>query len=126
MSQFNLAPYGITVQDIRRNLPPAQLYAEALRDDPKAALSDSGALIAYSGEKTGRSPKDKRVVKNPASEKEVWWGSVNIPIDDATFLINLERAKDYLNTRKKLYVIDAFAGWDPATRAKVRIVCSRP
>src|SRR5579884_3270993 len=53
-------------------------------------------------------------------------GPVNVPIDDATFQINLERAKDYLNTRKRLYCIDAFAGWDPKYRIKVRVICSRP
>jgi phosphoenolpyruvate carboxykinase (ATP) len=126
MSQFELRGYGITVDDIRRNLAPAKLYAEAIRDDPDSAIADSGALIAYSGAKTGRSPKDKRVVKNPASEKDVWWGPVNVPIDEATFQINLERAKDYLNTKKKLYCIDAFAGWDPSNRVKVRVICARP
>jgi phosphoenolpyruvate carboxykinase (ATP) len=126
MSAFNLQSHGITVEDVRRNLPPAELYAEAIRDDPDCAIADLGALIAYSGVKTGRSPKDKRVVKSPASEKDVWWGSVNVPIDDATFQINLERAKDYLNTKKKLYCVDAFAGWDAGTRVKVRVICSRP
>ena len=78
---FSLRSHGITVEDVRRNLAPAKLYAEAIRHDPNCAIADSGALIAYSGAKTGRSPKDKRVVKNPASEKDVWWGSVNIPLD---------------------------------------------
>src|SRR5215831_14253533 len=126
MPTFDLGSHGITVDDVRRNLPPAELYAEAIREDPKSAIADLGALIAYSGAKTGRSPKDKRVVKNPASEKDVWWGAVNVPIDDATFQINLERAKDYLNTRKKLYCVDAFAGWDPKNQVKVRVICSRP
>jgi phosphoenolpyruvate carboxykinase (ATP) len=126
MSGFDLRSHGITVDDVRRNLAPAKLYAEAIRDDPDCAIADSGALIAYSGAKTGRSPKDKRVVKNPASEKDVWWGPVNVPIDDATFQINLERAKDYLNTREKLYCVDAFAGWGPEYRIKVRVICSRP
>jgi phosphoenolpyruvate carboxykinase (ATP) len=126
MAHIDLRKHGITVEDIRRNLPPAKLYAEAIREDPNAAIADYGALIAYSGAKTGRSPKDKRVVKHPASEKDVWWGSVNVPIDDATFQINLERARDYLNTRKKLYCVDAFAGWDPKNRVKVRVICSRP
>src|SRR5205823_3523713 len=58
--------------------------------------------------------------------RDVWWGPVNIPIDANTFAINLERAKDYLNTRPKIYVVDAFAGWDPKYRLKVRVVCSRP
>src|SRR5262245_60959571 len=126
MSRFDLTAHGLTVEDVRRNLAPASLYAEAIREEPGCAIADSGALIAYSGAKTGRSPKDKRVVKSTASENDVWWGAVNVPIDDAIFQINLERAKDYLNTRNKLYCVDAFAGWDPKYRVKVRVVCSRP
>jgi phosphoenolpyruvate carboxykinase (ATP) len=126
MSQVDLGKYGITVEDVRRNPAPAQLYMDAIREDPTCAIADLGALIAYSGAKTGRSPKDKRVVKDAASEKDVWWGPVNVPIDEATFQINLERAKDYLNTKKKLYCLDAFAGWEPKHRVKVRVICSRP
>ena len=123
---FDLSQYGITVKDIRRNLSPAALYAEAIREDAKCDIADTGALIAFSGEKTGRSPKDKRVVEHPDSKSDVWWGSVNVPIDDETFEINRERAIDYLNTRKRLYVVDAFAGWDEANRAKIRVICTRP
>src|SRR6185369_16790188 len=60
-ANFDLSSYGITVKDIRRNLAPATLYAEAIREDDKCDISDTGALIAYSGDKTGRSPKDKRI-----------------------------------------------------------------
>ena len=102
MAAFNLEQHGITVEDFRRNLAPAELYTEAIREDPKCALADSGGLIAYSGEKTGRSPKDKRVVREPETEHEIWWGAVNIPIERSVFDITLERARDYLNTRKKL------------------------
>ncbi|QDU31787.1 Phosphoenolpyruvate carboxykinase [ATP] [Anatilimnocola aggregata] len=123
---FDLKSIGITVEDIRRNLAPAELYALGIREDPQCNIADTGALIAYSGAKTGRSPKDKRIVREPATEQDVWWGNVNIGITDEIFQINLERAKDYLNTRKKLYIVDAFAGWDPATRMKIRVVCSRP
>ncbi len=42
------------------------------------------------------------------------------------FQVNRERAKDYLNTREKLYCVDAFAGWDPENQIKVRIICARP
>lgn len=123
---FDLSSIGITVTDIRRNLAPAELYALGIREDPQCNIADTGALIAYSGAKTGRSPKDKRIVKEPSTEQDVWWGNVNIGINDEIFQINLERAKDYLNTRKKLYIVDAFAGWDPATRLKIRVVCTRP
>jgi phosphoenolpyruvate carboxykinase (ATP) len=123
---IDLAQYGITVQDIRRNLSPAALYAEAIREDAKCDIADTGALIAFSGEKTGRSPTDKRVVEHGDSKDDVWWCSVNVAIDDQTFEINRERAIDYLNTRKRLYVLDAFAGWDPKYRAKIRVICTRP
>ena len=123
---FDLGQYGITVTDIRRNYSPAALYVEAIREADQCDIADTGALIALSGDKTGRSPKDKRIVEHPDSKENVWWGAVNVPIDDATFDINRERAIDYLNTRKKLYVVDAFAGWDEAYRAKIRIICTRP
>jgi phosphoenolpyruvate carboxykinase (ATP) len=122
---FDLTQYGITVEDIRRNLSPAVLYTAAIREDAKCDIADTGALIAFSGEKTGRSPKDKRVVEHPNS-KDVWWGAVNVPIDNETFEVNRERAIDYLNTRQRLYVVDAFAGWDETHRAKIRVICTRP
>ncbi len=126
MAPFSLTDHEITVSDVRRNLSPALLYEDAVRYDRDARIADSGALVAYSGEKTGRSPKDKRVVRHPDSEQDIWWGPVNIPMDRQTFLINRERARDYLNVQPRVYVVDGFAGWDPAHRLKVRVICSRP
>src|SRR4029077_5145041 len=107
---FNLHDYDITVAEIHRNLPPSLLYEHAIRFEQDASIAENGALVAYSGAKTGRSPKDKRVVKHPDSEKTVWWGNVNIPCDAQTFAINRQRALDYLNTRERLYCFDGFAG----------------
>lgn len=126
MSSIDLSAHGIEAKKIVRNAPVSRLYMEAIRHEPSTSLSAEGALIAYSGEKTGRSPGDKRITENASSKDQVWWGDINIPIDEHTFEINRERAKDYLNTRKKLYVVDAFAGWDPAERIKVRVICTRP
>lgn len=126
MASFSLAQYEITVRKIVRNPSPATLYEEAIRREPDSAISASGALIAYSGAKTGRSPKDKRIVRHPESERDVWWGPVNVPIGQETFQVNRERAIDYLNTRDVLYCVDAFAGWDPKYQLKVRVICSRP
>ncbi len=123
---FTLAPYKIDVTNIVRNAKPPVLYEEALAHETEAALADSGAIMVRSGEKTGRSPKDKRIVQHPDSENNIWWGSVNVAVDEHTFEINRERAIDYLNTREKLYVVDGFAGWDVGERIKVRIICSRP
>ena len=125
-SMLDLSEYGIQVEDIRRNLSPATLYQEALRLEKGTVIANSGALIAYSGSKTGRSPTDKRVVRHKDSENDIWWGPVNIDIDDNTYKVNRERAIDYLNTRDYLYIVDAYAGWDPEYRAKVRVICTRP
>ena len=126
MSDLDLEKYGIHVEDIRRNLSPATLYQEALLLEKGAAIANSGALISYSGSKTGRSPTDKRVVKQDDSAADIWWGPVNIEIDDNIFQVNRERAIDYLNTRSHLYIVDAFAGWDPRYQMKIRVICTRP
>ncbi len=126
MTAFNLNDHELTVAEVHRNLPPGELYEHAIRYEKDSHIAENGALVAYSGGKTGRSPKDKRVVKDPKSEKDVWWGSVNIPMDAQAFATNRERARDYLNTRDRLYCVDAFAGWDPKYRLKIRVICSRP
>ncbi len=126
MADFNLRQHGITVEDILRNPSASTLYEEAILFDKGTTISDTGCLIAYSGDKTGRSPKDKRVVKHSDSENDIWWGPVNFPLDQMTFAINRERAVDYLNICPRLYCIDAYAGWDPDYRLKIRIISSRP
>ena len=123
---FTLNEHGLAVTEVHRNLPPSALYEHAIRYEKDASIAENGALVAYSGVKTGRSPKDKRVVEHAASKNDVWWGPVNIPCDERTFQINRQRALDYLNTRERLYCFDGFAGWDPKHRIKVRVICSRP
>ncbi|MBT8231287.1 MAG: phosphoenolpyruvate carboxykinase (ATP) [Saprospiraceae bacterium] len=122
---FNLKIYEIDVEDILRNSSVPVLYEIGLRNEKGTAISDTGALLVYSGEKTGRSPKDKRIVRHPESENNIDWGDINIELDEKTFKINHERAIDYLNTRDRLFVVDAFAGWDEKYRLKIRIVCTR-
>ncbi|CAD7942527.1 unnamed protein product [Amoebophrya sp. A120] len=120
---------GLKVKQIVHNASPAILYEEALRAEEGSYISNTGALVVSSGAKTGRSPADKRIVDEPigwwAFTNEVWWGKVNIKLDDESFLINRERAVDYLNSLKKVYVVDAYAGWDPKYRIKVRVITSR-
>ena len=122
---FTLIQHGITVDQLSRNPHPPALYEAALRNEQGSAITATGALVAMSGEKTGRSPTDKRIVDEPTTTEDIWWGPVNIKLDNRTFMINRERAIDYLNTREQLYVIDGFAGWDPRYRIKVRIICAR-
>ncbi|MGA1599088.1 MAG: phosphoenolpyruvate carboxykinase (ATP) [bacterium] len=123
---FTLEQYGIQVRTLVRNATAARLYEEALKYEPDAAISSQGALIVSSHVKTGRSPKDKRIVRTPEVEQDIWWGNINIPLDSETFEINRERAVDYLNSRDRLYVMDGFAGWDPKYRLKIRVITTRP
>ena len=88
-------------------------------------IGSNGALIAYSGARCGRSPKDKRIVKEETTEKDINWGDVNIPLSEETFVLLKDIATDYLNSRPRLYVIDGYAGWDPKYRKKIRIITTR-
>src|SRR5690606_2048076 len=118
----DLSKYGIHVKNVLRNAAPAILYEQAILRREGEIVS-SGALATRSGAKTGRSPKDKRIVDAPPSHQDVWWGEVNIRLSEKTFLVNRQRAIDFLNTRDQLYVVDGFAGWDEAYRVKVRVIC---
>ena len=108
-----------------RNAAPAILMEHAVIHDA-GQLSDLGTIVSFSGEKTGRCPKDKRVVAEPTSEADVWWGPVNIALPDSSFTQLQELATTFLDSQPRLYVVDGFAGWDSEHRIKVRIVCSRP
>jgi len=124
LSLFSKAGFDMEKIHLKRNASVAQLYEDAIKKEG-AVISSSGALINFSGKKTGRSPKDKRIVFEDSSKDDVWWGPVNIKMDEHTFEINRERAIDYLNTREDIYVFDGFAGWDPKYRIKVRVICAR-
>lgn len=120
-----LHDHGINTEIVYHNASPGVLYNEALKHERGSAILSSGALAALSHSKTGRSPADKRIVDEPSTSEDIWWGPVNIKLPPETFAINRERAIDYLNTRKTLYVFDGFAGWDRKYRQKIRVITSR-
>jgi len=96
----------------------------SLSENERGVVTTLGAVAVDTGRFTGRSPKDKYIVKDAVSENTVWWadkGSDNKPIDAKTWqhLKNLSVAQ--LNG-KKLYVMDGFCGANPATRLSVRLV----
>ena len=122
MSTVDLSQYGIQVTNVLRNAQPSVLYEQAMARGEGEIVS-TGALAARSGEKTGRSPKDKRIVDEPSTTDDIWWGDVNIRLSEKTFEVNRQRAIDFLNTRDQIYVVDGLAGWDPKHQIKVRIIC---
>src|SRR5882762_4461197 len=81
LDYFSQAGFDMDKIYLKRNAPVAQLYEDAIRNEG-AIISSSGALINFSGKKTGRSPKDKRIVYEDTSKDDIWWGSVNIKMDE--------------------------------------------
>ena len=122
---MNLRQHGISNLNVYHNLAPAALYEHAVQFD-NAEITSSGALCNQSYEKTGRSPLDKRIVDNPESRDDVWWGPVNIPLSEKSYQTNRLRAIKFLDACENLYVVDGFAGWDPKHQLKIRVICARP
>lgn len=89
----------------------------------KGALTDTGAVAVKTGIFTGRSPKDRYIVKDDITKDTIYWDDkVNFPTTQAVYSELKSLVLKQLSTSKKLYVVDAFCGTNPDTRLKVRFV----
>ncbi len=111
---------GIQTERVRWNLSAAALYEEAVRRQ-EAVIAADGPLACRTGQHTGRSPKDKFIVREASSEAEISWGTVNRPMDPAQFDLLHRDLLSFL-ADKELFVLDCFAGADPAYRLPVRVI----
>ncbi len=121
ISRNGLGQHGL--KDLRTaywNLDTAALYEETLRRG-EGQLGEGGALVVLTGKHTGRSPKDKFIVREAATEGDIWWGDVNVAIDEAGFERLHGKLVDYLKDRD-VFVQDVHAGADPDYRLPVRVV----
>lgn len=97
--------------------------SEKNRGFEKGALTETGAVAVKTGIFTGRSPKDRFIVKDAVTKDTIHWdGKVNKPTSAETFAACKKLVLKQLSTSKRLYVIDAFCGTNPDTRLKVRFV----
>ncbi|MFY8198822.1 MAG: phosphoenolpyruvate carboxykinase (ATP), partial [Bacteroidia bacterium] len=108
------------MQNVYWNLGPAELVETALASG-EGQLCDNGALASDTGEFTGRSPKDRFVVKDAITENTVWWGDINIPFSSDDFDALYDRVAAYLGG-KSVYARDAYACADPAHRLNIRVI----
>jgi phosphoenolpyruvate carboxykinase (ATP) len=112
---------GIAVDRIHWNLSPAALYEEAVRHQ-EGLIAAEGALACLTGQHTGRSPNDKFVVREPSSEADIAWGSINRPMDPGQFELLHADLLASLAARTDVFVLDCYAGADPAFRLPIRVV----
>jgi phosphoenolpyruvate carboxykinase (ATP) len=121
----SLSDHGIEPSGrVYRNPTTAQLYTHALAGG-EAVLGEHGQLVVDTGRFTGRSPKDKFVVREPESEDRIWWGDVNHELSEEHFEGLRAKLVAELD-RGDVYVVDVFCGADPAQRLAVRVVTAHP
>jgi len=126
----DLTPYGISdTIEIVHNPSYETLFAAETATDLKGFevghLTESGAISVDTGDFTGRSPKDKYLVRDDTTRDQIWWSDQgendNKPIDNETWNTLRQLVTDQLSG-KKLFVVDTFCGANPESRLKVRFV----
>ncbi|HYJ47111.1 MAG TPA: phosphoenolpyruvate carboxykinase (ATP), partial [Pyrinomonadaceae bacterium] len=120
-TDYELDNYGISeAESVYWNLNTPELYEEIARRG-EGVFSKYGSLLVDTGEHTGRSAKDKFIVREPSSEERVWWGEVNKDFPQAAFDALKERMMAYAKGRD-LFVQDTFVGADPRYQLPVRVI----
>jgi len=121
MRKISLVDYGIKEAVVKYQLIPEKLEQEAI-DKKIGVLSSQGALIVNTGKFTGRSPKDRFIVKDSLTENTVWWdGEINLPFDPDKFDKLYHKVTDYLSG-KELYVRDVYACAHPEYKTNIRVI----
>lgn len=106
---------------IYKNASVSQLVEIAVQRE-EGVLSDKGALVVNTGKYTGRSPKDRFIVRDKITEDTINWGNVNLPIDEEVFNKLYTHVTDYLK-EKELFVFDGYVGASKKYRLPIRVVC---
>ncbi len=121
LTAHGIQPGGL----VRWNPTTALLYTRALKRGD-GVLAEGGPIVFDTGVHTGRSPRDKFVVLEQGSEDRIWWGDVNKALSEEHFEGLREKVVAYLEQRDEIYVVDSFAGADPAHRIAVRVITDLP
>lgn len=111
---------NLNVEAFQRNLPVVKLIESALRDG-EGRLTSAGALQIKTGKFTGRSPKDRFIVREAQTADHIAWGEVNQALTPEQFDSLYEKAMNYMEDRH-LFVFDGYAGADPEYRLPIRVI----
>jgi len=121
---ISLEQYGIKSAKVNYQLSADELHEQTISKGQGVEAS-SGALAVNTGEFTGRSPKDRFIVKDSITEDKVWWGDINIPFDPKDFDKLYDKVVDYLS-EKEIYVRDSYACADDNYRLNLRVITEYP
>lgn len=119
LEYLNISDY----KNLYRNLSVAELTEFAAKRG-EGVLSDKGALVVNTGKYTGRSPKDRFIVKQKSVDDKINWGNVNLPIDEVVFDNLYDKVVKYLK-EKDIFVFDGFVGAMKEYTLPIRVVCER-
>ena len=120
----DLSQLGLNNVTANWNMDPKTLVDKTI-ELGQGSLADSGALMVDTGEFTGRSPKDRFIVKDSKTENTVDWNNINIAFDADKFDQLYNKLINYLNG-KEIWVRDAFACADPDHRLNIRVINENP
>lgn len=110
---------------VHYQLTPDELVRDTLRTG-EGVLNDTGALVIRTGEFTGRSPKDKFIVKDEVTSAHIYWNDFNIPIEEKYFHIIYGKMMNYLEKLPEAWIRDCEACADPRYRLRIRVVTEKP
>ena len=121
---ISLDSYGINNAKINYQLSPEELQKEAIGKQ-QGKLTNNGVLAINTGEFTGRSPKDRFIVKDDITKDKVWWGDINIPFSSDKFDKLYDKVTAYLS-EKEVYVRDSYACADKNYKLNIRLINEYP
>lgn len=121
---ISLTDYGIENATVKYNLTADELHKICIEKGLGKEAS-SGALAVNTGEFTGRSPKDRFIVKDELTKDKVWWGDINIPFEEEAFDKLYKKITNHLSG-KELYVREAYACADDRYRMNLRVITELP
>jgi phosphoenolpyruvate carboxykinase (ATP) len=122
----NISSYGVEHHGIVNpgtvywNLHTPQLY-EQITQRREGLLAHLGPVVVHTGDHTGRSPNDRFIVREPTTENEIWWGSVNKEISQSCFDRLYRKLMAYIQNRD-IFVFDGYAGADERYRMPIRVI----
>ena len=112
-------------ENVHYQTSPGDLVLDTLRLG-EGVLNDTGALVIQTGEFTGRSPKDKFIVRDETTSNTIDWNDFNVPLDERYYHVIYRKMIDYLERLPEVWVRDCHACADPRYRLNIRVVNEKP